>query len=69
MIECPVLRDGRNGRVLLPFYRNRLQSNGYERWAAYEFDSREDIDVPCHNGMPALVDRHPDGQWYREWGT
>ena len=28
MIECLVLEDKRNGHVLLPFYRNRLQSNG-----------------------------------------
>jgi len=69
MIDCPILEDERNGHVLLPFYRNRRQDNGYEFWAAYEFDSREDIDVPCDNGTPALVWKYPDGQWFREWGT
>ena len=69
IIECPILKDERNGHVLLPFYRNRRQRNGYEFWAAYEFNSREDIDVPCHNATGAQVWRYPDGTWFREWGT
>lgn len=73
MIVCPVLVDESHGRkhghVMLPFYCNRRFDNGYERWAAYEFPSRDEIDIACENGTPILVDRHPDGQWYREWGS
>lgn len=68
-MDCLVLEDMSNGHILLPFYLNRRQSNGYERWAAYEFDSKENIDLPCRNGTPALIDRDSDGKWHREWST
>lgn len=64
MVECPILEDSVSGHVLLPFWPNRAH-NGYEQWAAYEFDSRDDIDVACINGTPALVERYPNGEWYR----